>query len=77
MQRDNAEVQTIQRLSAQGQITPKQNTQELNAQREHKEEQSAEVATEKNTQGLNEIGQIIKVNTEKQNERETHTSTKF
>ncbi|CAG4979759.1 unnamed protein product [Parnassius apollo] len=38
------------RLSTQGQIRPEQNTQELNAQREHKEEQSAEVTTEKNTQ---------------------------
>ncbi|CAG4946457.1 unnamed protein product [Parnassius apollo] len=65
------------RLSTQGQIRPEQNTQELNAQREHKEEQSAEVTTEKNTQVLNKVGQIIKVNTEKQNARAKHTSTKF
>ncbi|CAG5042203.1 unnamed protein product [Parnassius apollo] len=74
MQRNNTQVQTIQRLSTQGQIRPEQNTQELNAKREHKEEQSAEVqiTTENNTQGLNEIRQNIKVNTDKQN-----ASTKF
>ncbi|CAG4947266.1 unnamed protein product [Parnassius apollo] len=77
MQRENTQVQTIQRLSTQGQIRPERNTLELNAQREHKEEQSADVTTEKNTQGLNKIGQIIKVNTEKQNARAKHTSTKF